>query len=70
MARLTLARKIAAIVLTLWKKGESFDIERLKPQVARASPVESPVHSWVIFSWWWPAVLETLGFEGEYEKPL
>src|SRR5208283_5609170 len=25
MARLTLARKIAAIVLTLWKKGESFD---------------------------------------------
>jgi transposase len=34
MARLTLARKIAAIVLTLWKKGESFDAEKLKPQVA------------------------------------
>jgi len=34
MARLTLARKIAAIVLTLWKKGESFDSEKLKPQVA------------------------------------
>jgi hypothetical protein len=25
MARLTLARKIAAITLTLWKKGERFD---------------------------------------------
>jgi transposase len=34
MARLTLARKIAAIVLTLWKKGESFDPEKLKAQVA------------------------------------
>jgi hypothetical protein len=30
MARLTLARKIAAITLTLWKKGESFDAEKLK----------------------------------------
>jgi transposase len=34
MARLTLARKIAAITLTLWKKGESFDAEKLKPQAA------------------------------------
>ena len=34
MARLTLARKIAAVVLTLWKKGESFDAEKMKPQVA------------------------------------
>jgi transposase len=34
MARLTLARKIAAIALTLWKKGESFDADKLKPQVA------------------------------------
>ena len=34
MARLTLARKIAAITLTLWKKGERFDAERLKPQAA------------------------------------
>jgi len=34
MARLTLARKIAAISLTLWKKGERFDPERLKPQAA------------------------------------
>ena len=34
MARLTLARKIAAITLTLWKKGENFDAEKLKSQVA------------------------------------
>ncbi len=34
MARLTLARKIAAVVLTLWKKGESFDADKLKPQAA------------------------------------
>ena len=34
MARLTLARKIAAISLTLWKKGEAFDPEKLKPQSA------------------------------------
>ena len=34
MARLTLARKIAAITLTLWKKGGRFDAEQLKPQAA------------------------------------
>ena len=34
MARLTLARKIAAITLTLWKKGESFDAKKLKSQAA------------------------------------
>lgn len=34
MARLTLARKIAAITLTLWKKGEDFDAEKLKSQAA------------------------------------
>jgi len=34
MMRLTLARKIAAITLTLWKKGENFDIEKLKSQAA------------------------------------
>jgi transposase len=34
MARLTLARKIAAITLCVWKKGEAFDGERLKPQAA------------------------------------
>ena len=34
MARLTLARKIAAITLTLWKKGEDFDAEKMKLQAA------------------------------------
>lgn len=34
MVRLTLARKIAAITLTVWKKGENFDIEKLKSQAA------------------------------------
>ena len=34
MARLTVARKIAAIVLTMWKKGERFDPEQLKRQAA------------------------------------
>ncbi len=34
MARLTLARKIAAIVPTVWKKGKSFDAEKLKSQAA------------------------------------
>ena len=34
MARLTLARKIAAITLKIWKKGETFDAEYLKLQAA------------------------------------
>lgn len=34
MARLTLARKMATIVLTLWKKGARFDAEELKRQAA------------------------------------
>ena len=34
MARLTLARKIAAITLTLWKKGARFDANQLKSQAA------------------------------------
>jgi len=34
MARLTLARKIAAITLTLWKKEVRFDVEQLKTQAA------------------------------------
>jgi hypothetical protein len=33
-ARLTLARKIAAIALCVWKKGEPFNAEYLKPQAA------------------------------------
>ena len=34
LARLTLARKIAAITLHVWKKGASFDAEHLKQQAA------------------------------------
>jgi transposase len=34
MAQLTLARKIAAITLTIWKRGERFDPKRLNSQVA------------------------------------
>jgi transposase len=34
MARLTLARKIAAITLLIWKKGVCFDAEHLKQQAA------------------------------------
>jgi len=34
MARLTLARKIAAVALSIWKKGECFDPAKLKQQAA------------------------------------
>jgi hypothetical protein len=34
LARLTLARKIAAIALILWKKGEVFNAEHVKAQAA------------------------------------
>jgi hypothetical protein len=34
MARLTLARKIAAITLMVWKRGEHFDPKKLSLQVA------------------------------------
>ena len=34
MARLTLARKIATIVVIVWKKGVCFDANHLKPQTA------------------------------------
>jgi hypothetical protein len=34
MARLTLARKIAAITLAIWKKGVRFDAAHLKQQAA------------------------------------
>ena len=37
MARLTLARKIAAITLTIWKKGVSFDAQFRRPTIASAS---------------------------------
>ena len=34
IARVTVARKLATIVLTLWKKGERFNAEHWKPQAA------------------------------------
>jgi hypothetical protein len=34
MAGLTLARKMAAITLTIWKKGEDFDTKQLQGQAA------------------------------------
>jgi len=34
LARLTIARKIATLVLTLWKKGERFDAQRLRKEQA------------------------------------
>jgi len=34
LARLTLARKMAAVVLKIWKKGERFDPQQLKQQCA------------------------------------
>jgi hypothetical protein len=34
MARLTLARTIATIVLIVWKRGVCFDAQHLKPQTA------------------------------------
>jgi hypothetical protein len=64
MARLTLARKIAAITLLVWKKGVCFDAQHLKPQTAG---VFSGVRSipWGSFLAVASRVLETLGFEGE-----
>src|SRR6202048_5072698 len=41
MARLTLARKIATIVLIVWKRGVCFDAQHLKPQTAGVSLIES-----------------------------
>jgi hypothetical protein len=34
MARLALARKIAAVTLKIWKKGKAFNPEYLKSQAA------------------------------------
>lgn len=34
VARVVVARKLATLVLTLWKKGERFNAEHLKPQAA------------------------------------
>ena len=42
MARLTLARKIAAVVLVLRKRGESFDPEKLTmPPISLYAPSDN-----------------------------
>ncbi len=64
MAQLTLARKIAAIALTIWKRGESFDPEKLKAQ-ALERPTSAAIAGLHACSR--PAG-ETLGFEGEYPR--
>ena len=65
MARLTLAPKIAAITLSVWKKGETFDAEQLKPQAAWAcrSGAEGISTSGVVRS-----ARSARGFEGEHLK--
>jgi transposase len=63
MARLTLARKIAAITLLVWKKGVRFNAEHLKQQAAWAS-VEPFIPGFI--SGGGLLVLVTLWFEGEY----
>jgi hypothetical protein len=62
MARLTLARKIAAITLHVWKKGEAFDAEYLshKP-LERAGPQGKTE----FYSAFFCSGCE-LGFEGKY----
>jgi len=64
MAHLTLARKIAAITLIVWKKGVRFDAEHLKKQQLERL-FENPSISGCI-SGGGPSVLGTLWFEGEY----
>ncbi len=34
LVRLTVARKLAALTLSLWKKGGGYDVEHLKPAAA------------------------------------
>jgi hypothetical protein len=68
MARLTLARKIAAITLIVWKKGARFDPQHLKQQVVWAPLAESPFHPGDHHPWRLAnRSLETLGIEGEYQ---
>src|SRR6202030_1959478 len=51
MARLTLARKIAAITLLVWKKGVRFDAEYLKQQAAGASGREASIPGIHLWRW-------------------
>jgi hypothetical protein len=64
MARLTLARKIAAITLLVWKKGVCFDAKQLKQQAAGATGKNSFLAG--CRAGGDLAVLLALWFEGEY----
>ena len=64
MARLTLARKIATIVLMVWKRGACFDAQHLK--TTNSMSVSDRVRSISgDFSGGGRGVLETLWFESE-----
>ena len=64
MARLTLARKIATIVLVVWKRGVCFDAQ--SSETTNSLSVSDRVRSILgIFSGGGRRVLETLGFESE-----
>jgi len=68
MARLTLARKIAAITLTLWKKGANFDPQQLSRQAAWAFPRAEAFPSLAIALRWWSVGSEDARFRGEYQS--
>src|SRR5208337_5647559 len=68
MARLTLARKIAAISLTLWKKGVKFDPKQLHQQAAWASPVKMASHLWEPSLRWWSVGFGRCSVRGEYQS--
>ena len=44
MAGLTLARKIATITLTMWKKGADFDAQQLNRQASLSISGKRPFH--------------------------
>jgi len=66
MARLTLARKIAAIALVLWKKGGRFDAQLLKNASSLSISQKPQVISQVLCLGGGPSVLRCSGVEGEY----
>ena len=61
MARLTLARKIAAITLTIWEKGACFDAKEITSASSLSvSGRELVPSSWAVVG----SVLETFGSRG------
>ncbi len=64
MARLTLARKIATITLTIWKKGVSFDPQQLASASSMSLSGEQAFPSRVILCGGFGRVLEMLGSRG------